>query len=541
MTDDQMIFVNKVEHVLRDLGAKIISFECKNVLPTWDFSFIGEGMEWPLRIQTYGWNIHELPAIYWRVKTPIWGWPHISLSGDVCISDREGLEYNPEDILGVLDWLLHKAVRMLAQNHSMPEIARKELFADELEGYLRNCGAKAVAIDEPLDTSKALYAEVEQVKKGKMNLVYPVVRRINQGDTQLTNCQQQRLGLVDLSIHQLPDLRSEWGVVWWNSFIERLSTSQRDIATSAKYRGLLLRVPNEYGYALFLLYWGVRPSKKGAIYFLQRQDRDYLIQRTGGEPLPRHAIVVGCGSVGSRVAEHLALSGIEKLTLVDGETFSADNLGRHILGKQSISKPKVDELAQLFRERMPGIDVESKAMHVQPLLAKGALATADAIVLATGNSVLERSIVRRAFQEGWPSLIVSTSVEAGGLGGHAIAMRPGVRGCLDCLYIDPDTQQPLAGLRTALIAPDQRITRQLTGCGAFTPYSSIDATRTALMAAERVLANTPVYSRWAGEGTLAKAESIQPSDTYHALRAGRIAADLDSSVFAQPRCPCCGV
>ena len=96
-------------------------------------------------------------------------------------------------------------------------------------------------------------------------------------------------------------------------------------------------------------------------------------------------------------------------------------------------------------------------------------------------------------------------------------------------------------MRTALIAPGQKVTRQLTGCGAFTPYSALDATRTAVLAAERVLANAPLYSRWAGEAVLAKAEGILPSATYDALRTRRISSDILPSDFAQPRCPCCGV
>ncbi|MCW6596091.1 ThiF family adenylyltransferase [Yersinia ruckeri] len=254
----------------------------------------------------------------------------------------------------------------------------------------------------------------------------------------------------------------------------------------------------------------------------------------------RHVIVAGCGSIGARVAEHLALAGVSKITLVDNDKFSVDNLGRHLLGKQSISKPKVDGLATLLKERMPGIQIEAKATRVQSMMAKGELAVADAIVLATGNSTLERSIARRAFREKWTSLIISTSVEAAGLGGHAIAMRPGTPGCLDCLYIDPDTQHSLPSMRTALMAPGQKVTRQLTGCGAFTPYSALDATRTAVLAAERVLTNVPLYSRWAGEAILAKAEGIQPSATYDALRTRRIASDIMPSEFAQPRCPCCG-
>ncbi|MFM5073106.1 ThiF family adenylyltransferase [Aeromonas hydrophila] len=541
MTAAQKAFIAQIELALRELGAEIVSFDQKLQVPAWDLILDRDGHIWPLRLVTVGWSIDELPVIYWRRPAPIWGWPHVSCTGDVCVSDREGLEYDPEDVHGVIEWLLQEAARLLAHSSAMEEQERQLAFADELEGYLRNDGSSSVILDDKLDITESLYAEVAFMRRGRSGPITPKVCRVNQGTTKLPACHQERLGLFDVTIHQIYGLLSEWGNDWWDIFLSRLSPSQRAVAVSPKNRGVVLRVPSNFGHSLLLLYWGLRPAKMRSTYLLQRQDHEYLVQRTGGEPDMRHVIVAGCGSIGSRVAEHLALAGVSKITLVDNDKFSPDNLGRHVLGKQSISKSKVDELATLLKERMPGIQIEARTTSVQKALAKGDLAGADAIVLATGNSTLERSIARRAFRERWPSLIVSTSVEAAGLGGHAIAMRPGTPGCLDCLYIDPDTQAPLPNMRTALMAPGQKVTRQLTGCGAFTPYSALDATRTALLAAERVLTNVPLYSRWAGEAVLAKAEGIQHSATYEALRTRRIASDITPSEFAQPRCPCCSV
>ncbi|RKS24522.1 ThiF family protein [Pseudomonas sp. WPR_5_2] len=541
MTEEQKRFVEQVEQALHDLGAKGVLRILEPARPYWTFSVFDHGQFWPLKLCPIGWNFHNLPAIFWCTALPLWGWPHTSSDGDICVSDREGLEYDPNDIVGVLRWLLAEATRMLASNRHLQDEERRALFADELEGYLNNCGAWSVQLDSPLDSATPLYAEVEMRKQGAFK-VTPIVRRINSGITELPHCQQQCIGFIDVTIHQLLDLRRSVDVVWWEGFLSRLSPGQREIAISPKNRGVLLRVPNKYGHALVLLYWGVPAQAKrwsATSYLLKRQDRDYLMQRTGGAVVAKHVMVVGCGSIGSRVAEHLALGGVSKLTLVDNDRFTADNLGRHILGKESISQYKVEALATLLRQRSPGIDVLAKATAVQPLLANGALSQVDVVVLTTGNSVLERAIVRMAFQERWRCLIVCSSVEAAGLGGHAIAMRPGVRGCLDCLYIDPDTQQPVSGMTTALVAAGQNVTRQLTGCGAFTPYSAIDATRTAILAVERVLAESTAYSRWSGEGLLAKAEHITPSATYFALRAGRIPSELGPDDFAQPRCKCC--
>lgn len=541
MNEVQKAFTDKVEHVLRDIGVDVISFTDEFNILSWDITIDRFGHTWPLRLTTVGWNIDKLPLVYWRVPTPIWGWPHVSSEGEVCVSDHEGLEYDPDDVRGVIEWLLQEATKILAQYYGMPEEERAVIFADELEAYLRNDGSSSIILAEQIDVTKSLYIEVGLVRKAKNGPFITKLHNVNHGLTQLQGRHKERLGLLEVTIHQIQGLLSKVQTDWWNVFLSRLSPSQQDIVNDPKNRGIVLQVPNNFGESLVLIYWGCRSAKLRTSYFLQRQYHEYLIQRTGSQKVLRHVIIVGCGAVGSRVAELVTLAGINKITLIDNDRFSSDNLGRHILGRHSVSKLKVEELAILLKDRMPGIHIETRATDVQTLLLKNELTRADAIVLATGNSVLERSIIRLAYKNNWASLIVSTSVEAAGLGGHAIAMRPGTPGCLDCLYIDPQTQLPLSSMRTALIEPGQKVTRQITGCGGFTPYSALDATRTAHLAAERVLFNCSLYSRWAGDPMVAKDAGIQPSATHHALRTQRINPDVSPSEYAQPSCPCCSV
>lgn len=542
MTDNQQIFVTEVKQILKDLDAKLLDFKVSDDCPVWTIEYPYMGKIWSLRVKFDGWSIDVLPEVYWCRPTPIWGWPHTSISGEVCVNDQEGLEYDPCDVKGVLRWLLEGAANILDSNHRISAKERICRFSDELEGYLLNDGAFSISLPIPLDVTKVTYGEVQTAVKGKVSPVTPRVLNINQGTSEHHNCQQQRLGILDVSIGQLADISAEWDMKWWNQFIARLSASQNKIAISKKNHGLVLRVPNIYGHALLLLYKGIHSTHKNRTYVIKRQDHSYLVKRTGSQPLHKHVVIVGCGAIGARVAEHLALAGVEKLTLIDDDFFSPDNLGRHVLGKSAIGKRKVDELAKLLKERMPGINVVPKSSLIQKILASSnEVQSADVIVLATGNSVIERSIIRSAFQHHWRALLVSTSVEAGGLGGHAISMQPGTPGCLDCLYWDPDTLRPATRLRTSLIAPDQKVTRQLTGCGAFTPYSALDATRTATLAVERVLSNDVGYALWVGEAQLAKLEGITASHTYDALIHGRISSNFSPPMYTRPGCPCCGV
>ena len=55
--------------------------------------------------------------------------------------------------------------------------------------------------------------------------------------------------------------------------------------------------------------------------------------------------IVGCGSVGGAVADIAVRTGLGAVTLIDPDTLSAENIGRHVLTTRDIGQPKVDALA----------------------------------------------------------------------------------------------------------------------------------------------------------------------------------------------------
>lgn len=527
----------KVEQVLLELGARQLS-HTKDFI--WQFELPDGALTWQLELWICDWNFLERPII--RTVTPghSWGWPHVSKDGQICISDDIGLEYDPDDIEGLLRWLLNAATRLLRADAALLPDARLIEFADELEGYVNALGAAKIRLDENLSSAIDVYAEVVSAK-GKRGI--EIAQGLTTGAKVLQHCKQRRLALLDVQITQLPALSETLNQDWFHQFYMHLSAEQMKLIRSSSIFGMLLRVPNRYGQALLLIYWGRKGlgiSWPATVYRVERRDRDYLLQRTGGHCLGRHVVIAGIGSIGSRVAELLALAGIKKLTLLDTDRFSADNLGRHVLGQNAIGRKKVEAMKALLENRMPGIEVISGDQKVQDYVAAHGADEIDTIVLATGNGPLERGIVRQAFRDGWQVLLVSTSVEACGLGGHAIAMRPGQSGCLECLHIDTENQQPMGSMRGGLVAPEQVISRQLTGCNAFAPYSAIDATQTALLASKVVLNGESGYHRWIGEEQQAHEAGVQVSPIYKALRAGNAPLHLAATDYAQPRCSCCG-
>lgn len=65
--------------------------------------------------------------------------------------------------------------------------------------------------------------------------------------------------------------------------------------------------------------------------------------------------IIGCGSVGSTVAENLVRCGITKITLWDFDTVEAHNIANQMFRDADIGKPKVEALADILREINPDI------------------------------------------------------------------------------------------------------------------------------------------------------------------------------------------
>jgi len=81
--------------------------------------------------------------------------------------------------------------------------------------------------------------------------------------------------------------------------------------------------------------------------------------------LEAHAVVVGCGGLGSIAAPYLAGAGIGRLTLIDGDAPDVSNLHRQVFFEsESKGKTKAEALADHIRKLNPEIklNVTSKML-----------------------------------------------------------------------------------------------------------------------------------------------------------------------------------
>lgn len=78
------------------------------------------------------------------------------------------------------------------------------------------------------------------------------------------------------------------------------------------------------------------------------------------EPDEQKIHIIGCGSVGSAVAENLVRSGVKKLTLWDFDIVAPHNIVNQMFREQDIGKLKVDALENILKEINSEVEITRK-------------------------------------------------------------------------------------------------------------------------------------------------------------------------------------
>jgi molybdopterin-synthase adenylyltransferase len=226
---------------------------------------------------------------------------------------------------------------------------------------------------------------------------------------------------------------------------------------------------------------------------LQRWDQEYLVRRGGGNTSlsAKRVILAGCGAVGGHLAFELVRSGILNLMLVDSDTLIEENSFRHALGRRYWYRKKVEALKEEIEMQLPYVQVTAIASTIEKAIEGGTidLANYDLLVLALGNPTVELAMNERVHTMQKSPAAIFTWLEPLGIGGHALLVGNALEGgCFECLYSSPSSGERTLENRAAFAAPGQTFGRALTGCGSlYTPYASIDAVRTAVLAAKLVV------------------------------------------------------
>lgn len=141
--------------------------------------------------------------------------------------------------------------------------------------------------------------------------------------------------------------------------------------------------------------------------------------------------LIGCGSLGSKVAAMLARSGVGDFYLVDDDLLMPDNLVRHDLDWRDVGTHKVDAVTQRIKNVNPAAKVYVRRVRLAGQEASGSaeavitsLLARDIIINATANPNAHNLVSAVAESVGKP--VVWAEVYGGGFGGLIARYRPGI-------------------------------------------------------------------------------------------------------------------
>lgn len=249
--------------------------------------------------------------------------------------------------------------------------------------------------------------------------------------------------------------------------------------------------------------------------------RDFLVDRTAGHVPPSlrdaHVVVLGCGAIGGQLAVQLAQSGVGRLTLVDDDIFTWQNVGRHVLDGRSVGKSKAQELAAVIRSSFPDISVQVFVARWDGLTQDrwNQVDSADLWISATGDAASNQHLDELVASGEAPATLFCW-LEPFAVAGHAVLHIPGsgrLRGLTDNYG---RMLEPVSDLLTAPPPPQE------PSCGAFyQPYSSLASLSIVALCGELALdalagrTTVSAHRVWVGSADAFGANGLQVHPTWH--------------------------
>lgn len=404
---------------------------------------------------------------------------------------------------------------------------------EEAETWLSNCGREV--IDDP---DIALYIPLKQ----SLRPPFPVINR---------EVYRTLRAIDEISLHKLCDYLTKYQksfnrVIFSFDVLEHHtfggwihtrppSSSKRTICPGFRNN----RIPWDQQLISCLGNTNIRRAK------VERVDVDRFQARVGHDDVSsistKHVLIVGCGSIGGKIALLLSMSGVGELTLIDKETLSFENIARHIAPMSAVGINKVNAVAQCIHAKMPNTKINPESCDFYEVLARGPSwrEGVDLVISATADRNLNLRIneLQVSVDRAFATLYVW--IEAFGYASHAILITPRGGGCLHCTFGTDDFDYR----HRVITLPASAVLRQEAGCeSTFQPYSAIDADLAATTAVRLALSyfygEMKQSVRWVYLGDLeaAKARKIPLSSEYETSGSNKLIKNTLASRFDCPIC-----
>lgn len=483
----------------------------------------------------------ELPDIYIDKfkQNYIPNIPHITSDGYICYLDKEGIIWS-DDTNKVFDFIFSRIESVLLQNESIEGIHR------EFQYYFFQTPNIEIMLSEinECDTTKKVKIAMDSSSKLKILFddnkidrnIYKKLQILNAIYIPFDKC-------LDIYV---PNKTKFWTSSEINGLINRCVSKEniKKIKNLTKeniknYYILDILLADGQKILIGLMYDKDNVLDRGDIpildnkkewdvvpIFIERIDDKRSLVRGGAITTGKdfRILVVGCGSIGSNLIFQLAQTGFKNLTIVDYDKLSEDNIYRHFLGKVRSKKEK--DKALLMKEEIESkyneMNINAINYDIFTLLENNKLKLSEysLVISALGDVNKERLLNKYLIRSNIPTIY--TWVEAYGIGGHAVFINNEGPGCYNCL-ITEDLRCKVNFAEKS----DRPFVKNFGGClGTFTPYGSMDAMQTAIIAARIAydcLIKNIKYNRvlsWKGNEEIFKENGYSVNESFKKFNKG---------------------
>lgn len=181
--------------------------------------------------------------------------------------------------------------------------------------------------------------------------------------------------------------------------------------------------------------------------------------------------VIGCGALGSHLAQGLIDLGINNLMLIDNDILSFENINRHLCGASNVGFMKTEVVKNLLRRHHPTTHIQTYNDDVLSLLtsSQNALNSFDFIIAAISNLPAELRLNELQKNNIITKPILHVWVEPYLAGGHAIWTCPKEKTSLRSFFLSSGEY------KYQVLKNGNQYTKRELGCNtSFVPYGVID-------------------------------------------------------------------
>ena len=457
-------------------------------------------------------------------------WPHVEERGKLCLFEQSTV-FDQSNIEGVIFEWIKQACKLLTKSING---SNTKDFRDEIQSYWLRCAENEYAgtvvsiLQHPFTTrvvtvcfenniilladdeeqAKCWFSNYSNSKKSQnLNCFKSVL--IDIGDNIITPCKYPKTGdeLLNLIKPLGIDIQDEMQIAVEKRssffiFVMNVVAKSSDclIATVQPWPCNKSKIRNgfrtEGAIPLRILIKRLFTQKLENTN-LERADPIWIHGR-GKNPeveelCKKNITIIGCGSIGSSVAELLLKSGVGEMNLIDFDTLSSANVSRHVLGMRSLNKSKSSELCSKFKQDYPHCQIRSWQNEWQKVEeVEKVLGASDLILELTANKYSYQKLNEWHRNENKRRIpIIYGYTENNATAGLCLTIA-NKGGCIECAldkfgkYKFKITQWP----------PNQ--THHEPGCGAeFVSYGAIELQQTTSLISKKaidVLLRRPTHS-----------------------------------------------